>query len=101
MRHLNTDSDSEVLLNIFAHELGKQRAILPSKKHFFKAVKKTHIRCQGAYAVVALITGFGLLAFRDPRGIRPLVIGVKMVQQKKNTLLPLKTLLSLLWALKH
>ena len=56
MRHLNTDSDSEVLLNIFAHELGKQRAILPSKKHFFQAVRKTHIRCQGAYAVVALIT---------------------------------------------
>ena len=75
MRHLNTDSDSEVLLNIFAHELGKQRAILPSKKHFFQAVRKTHVRCQGAYAVVALITGFGLVAFRDPRGIRPLVIG--------------------------
>ena len=84
MRHLNTDSDSEVLLNIFAHELGKQRAILPSKKHFFKAVKKTHIRCQGAYAVVALITGFGLLAFRDPRGIRPLVIGVKDGLSKKE-----------------
>ena len=84
MRHLNTDSDSEVLLNIFAHELGKQRAILPSKKHFFKAVRKTHIRCQGAYAVVALITGFGLLAFRDPRGIRPLVIGVKDGPTKKE-----------------
>ena len=84
MRHLNTDSDSEVLLNIFAHELGKQRAILPSKKHFFKAVRKTHIRCQGAYAVVALITGFGLLAFRDPRGIRPLVIGVKEGISKKE-----------------
>ena len=75
MRHLNTDSDSEVLLNILAHELGKQRAILPSKKHFFQAVRKTHVRCNGAYAVVALITGFGLLAFRDPKGIRPLVIG--------------------------
>ena len=60
MRHLNTDSDSEVLLNIFAHELAKQRAILPSPKHFFQAVKKTHSRCHGAYAVVALITGFGL-----------------------------------------
>ena len=84
MRHLNTDSDSEVLLNIFAHELGKQRAILPSKKHFFKAVRKTHIRCQGAYAVVAMITGFGLLAFRDPRGIRPLVIGVKDGPTKKE-----------------
>ncbi len=84
MRHLNTDSDSEVLLNIFAHELGKQKAILPSKKHFFQAVRKTHTRCQGAYAVVALITGFGLVAFRDPRGIRPLVIGEKDGNLKKE-----------------
>ena len=84
MRHLNTDSDSEVLLNIFAHELGKQKAILPSKKHFFQAVRKTHIRCQGAYAVVTLITGFGLVAFRDPRGIRPLVIGEKDGVSKKE-----------------
>jgi amidophosphoribosyltransferase len=84
MRHINTDSDSEVLLNIFAHELGKQKAILPSKKHFFQAVRKTHVRCQGAYAVVALITGFGLVAFRDPRGIRPLVIGEKDGSTKKE-----------------
>ena len=81
---INTDSDSEVLLNIFAHELGKQKAILPSKKHFFQAVRKTHVRCQGAYAVVALITGFGLVAFRDPRGIRPLVIGEKDGPTKKE-----------------
>jgi len=84
MRHLNTDSDSEVLLNIFAHELGKQRAILPSTKHFFQAVKKTHSRCHGAYAVLALITGFGLLAFRDPRGIRPLVIGERQGKTQKE-----------------
>ena len=84
MRHINTDSDSEVLLNIFAHELGKQKAILPSKKHFFQAVRKTHVRCQGAYAVVALIAGFGLVAFRDPRGIRPLVIGEKDGPTKKE-----------------
>ena len=84
MRHLNTDSDSEVLLNIFAHELGKQRAILPSTKHFFQAVKKTHSRCHGAYAVLALITGFGLLAFRDPRGIRPLVIGERQGRTQKE-----------------
>tara|TARA_B100000989_G_scaffold221385_1_gene169093 strand:+ start:679 stop:2160 length:1482 start_codon:yes stop_codon:yes gene_type:complete len=84
MRHINTDSDSEVLLNIFAHELGKQKAILPSKKHFFQAVRKTHVRCQGAYAVVALITGFGLVAFRDPQGIRPLVIGERDGSSKKE-----------------
>ena len=84
MRHLNTDSDSEVLLNIFAHELAKQRAILPSTEHFFQAVKKTHSRCHGAYAVVTLITGFGLLAFRDPKGIRPLVIGEREGKNHKE-----------------
>ena len=77
MRHLNTDSDSEVLLNIFAHELGKQREIYPSAQHIFKAVTKTHRRCDGAYAVIALITGFGLLAFRDENGIRPLTLGIR------------------------
>ena len=77
MRHLKTDSDSEVLLNIFAHELGKQREIYPSAEHIFKAVSKTHIRCDGAYAVLALITGHGLLAFRDNNGIRPLSIGIR------------------------
>ena len=77
MRHLLTDSDSEVLLNIFAHELGKQREIYPSAEHIFKAVTKTHIRCDGAYAVLALITGHGILAFRDENGIRPLSIGTR------------------------
>ncbi|MDA9866827.1 amidophosphoribosyltransferase [Gammaproteobacteria bacterium] len=77
MRHLNTDSDSEVLLNIFAHELGKQREIYPSAEHIFKAVAKTHRRCDGAYAVLALITGHGILAFRDNNAIRPLSIGIR------------------------
>ena len=77
MRHLLTDSDSEVLLNVFAHELGKQREIYPSAKHIFKAVTKTHIRCDGAYAVLALITGHGILAFRDENGIRPLSLGIR------------------------
>ena len=77
MRHLNTDSDSEVLLNIFAHELAKQREIYPSAEHIFKAVSKTHRRCDGAYAVIALITGHGILAFRDSNGIRPLSIGIR------------------------
>ena len=77
MRHLLTDSDSEVLLNVFAHELGKQREIYPSAENIFKAVTKTHIRCEGAYAVLALITGHGILAFRDENGIRPLSIGIR------------------------
>ena len=77
MRDLQTDSDSEVLLNVFAHELGKQREIYPSEKHIFKAIAKTHIRCDGAYAVLALINGYGMVAFRDNNGIRPLSIGIR------------------------
>ena len=84
MRHLRTDSDSEVLLNIFAHELGKQREIYPSEKNIFKAVTKTHIRCDGAYAVIALITGYGLVAFRDNNGIRPLSIGVRQGKEREE-----------------
>ena len=77
MRRLNTDSDSEVLLNIFAHELGKFRELNPSPGHIFKAVTETHKRCDGAYAVIALITGFGILAFRDTNAIRPLSLGIR------------------------
>jgi amidophosphoribosyltransferase len=64
--------------------LESKEQFCPQKNIFLKQVRKTHIRCQGAYAVVALITGFGLLAFRDPRGIRPLVIGVKDGSTKKE-----------------
>ncbi len=75
-RHVNTNSDSEVLLNVLAHEL--QEAAEGHKLDpaaIFKAVSQLHRRCHGAYATVALIVGHGLLAFRDPHGIRPLVIG--------------------------
>ncbi|MCB1734903.1 MAG: amidophosphoribosyltransferase [Gammaproteobacteria bacterium] len=77
LRHMNTDSDSEVLLNILADELlrlGKQRV---NHEDLFDAVARLHRRCRGAYAVVAMITGFGILAFRDPHGIRPVVFGVR------------------------
>jgi amidophosphoribosyltransferase len=84
MRHINTDSDSEVLLNIFAHELSKQREIYPKAEHIFKAVTKTHIRCEGAYAVIALITGHGILGFRDNNGIRPLCIGIREGKTRKE-----------------
>jgi len=76
LRHINTSSDSEVLLNVLAHELelaAKGQKLDPET--IFTAVANVHRRCRGAYAVVALISGYGLLAFRDPYGIRPLVIG--------------------------
>ena len=75
-RHINTESDSEVLLNVLAHELEKTTRGLPlSPADVFAAVRGVHKRIKGSYAVVALIAGHGLLAFRDPYGIRPLCMG--------------------------
>ncbi len=75
-RHINTDSDTEVLINVLAHELALAARDLPlSPEIVFKAVAAVHKRIKGSYAVVALIAGFGLLAFRDPFGIRPLCFG--------------------------
>ena len=76
LRHINTSSDSEVLLNVLAHEIEHTAhdAVLHADM-IFEAVEGVHRRCRGAYAVVAMIANFGLLAFRDPNGIRPLVIG--------------------------
>jgi amidophosphoribosyltransferase len=75
LRHVNTDSDSEVLLNVFAHELEAQRAYEPRPDDIFAAIERVHRRCRGAYAVVAMIIGVGVVAVRDPYGIRPLVFG--------------------------
>ena len=76
LRHMNTNSDSEVLLNVLAHELqAASTKYQVDAETIFKAVAGVHRRVRGAYAVVAMIAGYGLLAFRDPWGIRPLVIG--------------------------
>ncbi|HMY38849.1 MAG TPA: amidophosphoribosyltransferase, partial [Marinagarivorans sp.] len=75
LRHVNTDSDSEVLLNVFAHELHELGKLRPTYEDIFKAVTGVHKRIRGGYAVVAMIANYGVLAFRDPNGIRPLVFG--------------------------
>ncbi len=74
-RHLNTGSDSEVLLNVFAHELQSRTNGRPQAEQVFDAIESVHKRCSGGYAVVAMIIGHGIVAFRDPHGIRPLVLG--------------------------
>jgi len=75
LRHLNTDSDSEVLLNVLAHELQRMGKLRLEVNDVFDAVSQLHKRCRGGYAAVAMITGFGILGFRDPNGIRPVIFG--------------------------
>lgn len=77
LRHINTNSDSEVLLNVFAHELQKLGKLNPTKAEIFAAVRAVHKRCRGAYAVIAMVTGYGIVGFRDPNGIRPACYGVR------------------------
>lgn len=74
-RHLNTTSDSEMLLNILAFHMSKIDNKVPTSEEIFRAVSETYSEIKGAYAVVALVLGVGLVAFRDPMGIRPLVLG--------------------------
>ncbi len=79
-RHINTDSDSEILLNVFAHELQQLGKLRITADDVFAAVSQVHKRCRGAYAVVVMIAGFGILAFRDPNGIRPIVYGQRQTE---------------------
>lgn len=84
LRHVNTTSDSEVLLNVFAHELQLLGKLQPGADDIFAAVAAVHRRCRGAYVAVSLISGYGMVAFRDPHGIRPLVIGERRSEQGKT-----------------
>lgn len=81
LRHLNTDSDSEALLNIFAHELQLNAKPEFNVDDLFTAVSAIHRRCRGGYAVVAMVVGKGVLAIRDPNGIRPLVYGTRETER--------------------
>lgn len=80
MRHINTDSDSEVLLNVLAHEMQNLGVQDPKPEDIFKATEAVYQRVEGGYAVVVMITGHGLLAFRDPNGIRPLIYGERLAE---------------------
>lgn len=81
LRHINTNSDAEVLLNVFAHELSQGGCLRPQPDDIFSAVSRVHERCRGAYAVVSMITGHGVVGFRDPCGIRPIVFGQRETGQ--------------------
>jgi amidophosphoribosyltransferase len=81
LRHINTSSDSEILLNVFAHELQMQNKLRIAPEDIFKAIAGVHRRCRGAYAAVAMIPGVGLIGFRDPYAIRPIVYGKRETDQ--------------------
>ena len=76
-RHLNTNSDTEILLNVLAHELSRHASNGLRPDEILNAVQSLHRRCSGGYAVVAMICGHGIVAFRDPHGIRPVILGVR------------------------
>lgn len=84
LRHINTDSDSEVLLNVLAHELQQQEKIEPSPEDIFAAVSGVYERCRGGFAAIVMITGYGIVGFRDKNGIRPLVFGSRETERGKE-----------------
>ncbi|NHA15519.1 amidophosphoribosyltransferase [Thioalkalivibrio sp. XN279] len=86
-RYLNTTSDSEVLLNVFAHELEQLDGEVPQPDQVFRAAEGIYRRCRGGYAIVALIMNTGIVGLRDPCGIRPLVIGYRDIDGKREHML--------------
>lgn len=84
LRHLNTNSDSEVLLNVFAHEMMVQGKEKVTEDQVFTAIARVHERCRGGYAAVGMIAGFGMFAFRDPYGLRPVVYGERETASGKD-----------------
>ncbi|MCL9668127.1 amidophosphoribosyltransferase [Rosenbergiella epipactidis] len=83
-RHINTTSDSEVLLNVFAQELDRFQDYPLTADNIFTAIECMHRQIRGAYAVVAMLIGHGMIAFRDPNGIRPLVLGKRRLPDGRN-----------------
>ena len=84
-RHLNTTSDSEVMLNVFAHALARhKKGTHPGPEELFNAVEEVHRRCRGGYAVIVMVAGVGMLAFRDTHGIRPLIYGSRRDGRKRD-----------------
>ncbi len=75
LRHINTNSDSEILLNVFASELAKLQKQRINENDIFASVTQVHKRVRGAYAAIGMIPGYGIFGFRDPNGIRPLILG--------------------------
>jgi amidophosphoribosyltransferase len=91
LRHLNTNSDSEVLLNVFAHEMMVQHKEKVTEEEVFNAIARVHERCKGGYAAVGMIAGFGLFAFRDPFGLRPVVYGERDTPAGKDYIVASET----------
>jgi amidophosphoribosyltransferase len=81
LRHINTESDSEILLNVLAHELQIEGKLRIDEEDVFRAIEGVHRRCRGGYVAVAMIPGFGVLGFRDPHGIRPAVYGKRQTAE--------------------